>query len=189
MTSVSVLIHLWSFSVGQFCQHIVAVCHHSSVSLGTTGLSSLHTHGVDVSCLFYVATLCSNRTDMKVKQGRPFTKCDLTKWTTNDNSSLQGWKKRCWCCAQVQLSKQKFNLAENIQQNRKSNKILTFAKVQCELQRGKCLWWAARNQIQPILFISLWIFETAAWKGCLSCNQTCLAGSLLPDDCCSGISC
>lgn len=50
-----------------------------------------------------VAMLCSNRTDMKVRQGRPFTKCDLTKWTTNNNSSLQGWndadvvfKFSCW---------------------------------------------------------------------------------------------
>lgn len=51
-TSVSVPVHLWSFRVGQFCQHVVAACHHSSASLGTTVLSSLHTRWADVSCLF-----------------------------------------------------------------------------------------------------------------------------------------
>lgn len=45
-------VHLWGFSVGQFCQHVVAVYHHSSASLGTTVLSALHTRRIFVSCLF-----------------------------------------------------------------------------------------------------------------------------------------
>lgn len=55
-TSLSVPVHLWSAGVGQFCQHVVAVCRHSSASLGATALSSLRSRPVDVSCLFFLRT-------------------------------------------------------------------------------------------------------------------------------------
>lgn len=42
-TSVSVPVRYWSFSVGEFCQRVVTVRHHSSASLGATVLSSLRT--------------------------------------------------------------------------------------------------------------------------------------------------
>lgn len=54
--SLSVPVHLWSAGVGRFCQHVVAVCRHSSASLGATALSSLRSRPVDVSCLFFLRT-------------------------------------------------------------------------------------------------------------------------------------
>lgn len=42
-TSVIVAVHFWSFNTGQFCQHVVAVDHHSAASLQITVLSSHHT--------------------------------------------------------------------------------------------------------------------------------------------------
>ena len=51
-TSVSVPVHLCSAGVGQSCRHVVAVCRHSSASLGAAALSSLHSS----SCLFFLWT-------------------------------------------------------------------------------------------------------------------------------------
>ena len=136
-TSVSVPVHLWSSCVGQFCQHVVAVCRHSSASLGTTALSSLHSRPVDVSGLLFLWT-------------------DTQSDNVGSQNKMRAAKNRnnADACAQVHPSKRKFNSAENI------NKLLTLARVGTH-NRGRHLWWAAKrpNSIHPFLLIF--------WKCCV----------------------
>ena len=130
-TSVSVPVHLWSFSVGHFCQHVVAGCHHSSASLGTTVLSSLHTH----SCLF----------SWQQNRYKSQTRWLIYLWFywMWHNISLQEQKE-----TMLKFSSHCRNSTWQKTYNKKANPIifLTFAKVQCNPHEGKCLWWAARNQ-------------------------------------------
>lgn len=91
-TSVSAPVQpLELFSVGQFCQHVVAVCHQSSASLGSTALSSLHTRwGWRLISLFCWAVRCSNKNRYKSQTGLLIY--NVRCYKTHHNGSPQGQK-------------------------------------------------------------------------------------------------